>query len=272
MAAKWEPKNKNILITGAASGLGAAYAEALLNEGAKNIAVLDIDVKTGENFVSKLNETYNNKAIFIKCDVSKEEDIKNSFNNVLNKFKRIDLLINNAGIMSDTDSMWRLACDVNWEGLVSFTMKAVKHMRKDEGGDGGTIVNISSTAGICKLNFLPIYCGSKGAVLHFSQSLASAPFYDNTGIRVLTLCPGPTATKLMEGLDNRIVETTDMNQLQSLNGIPVQSVESAVAAMMKLLKDGDNGSIWLSANDKPALELTPQINKYLAELEKLTLP
>ncbi|KPJ17681.1 15-hydroxyprostaglandin dehydrogenase [NAD+] [Papilio machaon] len=172
MAAKWEPKNKNILITGAASGLGAAYAEALLKEGAKNIAVLDIDVKTGENFVSKLNETYNNKAIFIKCDVSKEEDIKNSFNIVLNKFKRIDLLINNAGIMSDTDSMWRLACDVNWQGLVSFTMKAVKHMRKDEGGDGGTIVNISSTAGICKLNFLPIYCGSKGAVLHFSQSLA----------------------------------------------------------------------------------------------------
>ncbi|XP_013179893.1 PREDICTED: 15-hydroxyprostaglandin dehydrogenase [NAD(+)]-like [Papilio xuthus] len=272
MAAKWDARNKNVLITGAASGLGAAYAEALLKEGAKNIAVLDIDEQTGQNFVSKLNKTYNNQAIFVKCDVSKEGDIDRSFNTVLNKFQRIDVLINNAGIMSDTDTMWRLACDVNWQGLVSFTMRAVKHMRKDEGGVGGTIVNISSTAGISKFSFLPIYCGSKGAVLHFSQSLASAPFYDNTGIRVLTLCPGPTATKLMEGLDNRIVETTNMDQLQFLNGVPVQSVESAVAAMMKLLKDGDNGSIWLSCNDKPVLELTPQINKYLNELEKLTLP
>ncbi|XP_013140831.1 PREDICTED: 15-hydroxyprostaglandin dehydrogenase [NAD(+)]-like [Papilio polytes] len=271
MAAQWNAKNKNILITGAASGLGAAYAQALLRDGAQNIAVLDIDEKTGQNFVAKLNETYNNKAIFIRCDVSKEADIDNSFKTVLNQFQRIDVLINNAGIMSDTDSLWRLASDVNWQGLVSFTMKAVKHMRKDEGGAGGTIVNISSTAGICKLNFLPIYCGSKGAVLHFSQSLASAPFYDNTGIRVLTLCPGPTATKLMEGMDQRIVETTTMKQLQ-LDGVIIQRIESAVAAMMKLLKDGDNGSIWLSANDKPALELTPQINKYLNELEKLTLP
>ncbi|KPJ17679.1 Alcohol dehydrogenase 1 [Papilio machaon] len=151
-------------------------------------------------------------------------------------------------------------------------MKAVRHMRKDEGGEGGTIVNISSTAGLCKYTFLPIYGGSKGAVLHFSQSLAREPFYDNTGIRVITLCPGPTATKLMEGLDNRIVETSSMKQIQSLSDVQIiQSIPSAVAAMMKLLKEGDNGSVWLSANDKPVVELTEKINKHLDELEKLTL-
>lgn len=58
------------------------------------------------------------------------------------------------------------------QGLVSLTMKGLKYMRKDEGGAGGTIINVASTAAITKLRYLPIYAGSKMAVLHFSQSLA----------------------------------------------------------------------------------------------------
>ncbi|XP_013140829.1 PREDICTED: 15-hydroxyprostaglandin dehydrogenase [NAD(+)]-like [Papilio polytes] len=271
MAAQWDAKNKNCLITGAAAGLGAAYVEALLKEGAKKVAVVDIDEQAGQELVAQLNETYNNSVIFVKCDVSKEPEIDHCFNIVVKEFGNIDVLINNAGIMSDLETTWRLASDVNYQGLVSFTMKAVKHMRKDEGGAGGVIVNIASTAGLTRINTFPIYSGCKAAVIHFSQNLALPPFFDDTGIRVMVLCPGATATKLVQGLAKKVVDMKNSQMMEEMFGkVHIQSVESAVITMLKLLKDGNNGSIWLSTHDRPPHELTPQINKYFDELEKLT--
>ncbi|KPJ15602.1 15-hydroxyprostaglandin dehydrogenase [NAD+] [Papilio machaon] len=273
MTAQWEAKNKNCLITGAASGLGAAYAEALLKEGAKKVAVVDIDENTGQNFVAKLNETYKNAAIFVKCDVSKESEIENCFKTVVKEFGRVDVLINNAGIMSDLETTWRLATDINYQGLVSFTLKAVKHMRKDEGGAGGVIVNISSTAGLSKVNTFPIYCGSKAAVRYFTQSLAMPPFFEDTGIRVMALCPGATATKLVENLDKKVVDMKNSKMMEELFGnVHIQSVESTVAVMHKMLKDGNNGSIWLSNKDQPPYELTSHIDKFFTDVEELVSP
>lgn len=80
----------------------------------QNIAILDIDEEKGTEFVQTLNETYNDKAIFIKCDVSKEEDIKDSFNKVVDAFERIDVIINNAGVMNDAPNVWRVASEINW--------------------------------------------------------------------------------------------------------------------------------------------------------------
>lgn len=80
----------------------------------QKVAVVDIDEQAGQDFVAKLNETYNNSVIFVKCDVSKEPEIDHCFNIVVKEFGNVDVLINNAGIMSDLETTWRLASDVNY--------------------------------------------------------------------------------------------------------------------------------------------------------------
>ncbi|CAK1555890.1 unnamed protein product [Leptosia nina] len=269
MSGHWEAKEKTFLITGGASGLGAQYAETFLKLGAKKVAVLDIAEAVGEKFVSSLNETYPGKAIFVKCDVGNEDNVSGAFEKVLSDFQRIDVIINNAGIMSDAPQLWRKACDVNWQGLVSFTTKGVEHMRTDKGGAGGTIINIASTAALYKFKTMPIYCGSKMAVLHFSQTLAEPPFFDRTGVRVLTICFGPTATPLMENLNDRAIDMDLAKDFYARTSVNPQTVESAVNAFVTMFEEGACGSIWLSVNNKPVLDITDRIQNVFKDFAKL---
>ncbi|CAH2236021.1 15-hydroxyprostaglandin dehydrogenase [NAD(+)]-like [Pararge aegeria] len=272
MAQDGKIEGKTFLITGGASGLGAAYVEAFLTFGAEKIAILDVAEKVGKDFAEKLNETYKNKVLFIRCDVSKEEDIKNSFQEVLTAFERIDVIINNAGIMNDSIDAWRTASDVNWQGLVSFTRKGISHMRKDEGGLGGSIINISSTAALVKLDILPVYCGSKAAVLHFSRSISSPEFYDNTGVRILTICFGPTSTPLLSNLQSKFLDQKVSQLFCASSDYPYQSVETAVEAFLKMFREGDPGSVWLSTCSKPVQDITSILDDANKPLQMLLLP
>ncbi|KAI8439230.1 hypothetical protein MSG28_013071 [Choristoneura fumiferana] len=257
MAAQWEIKGKTCLITGGASGLGALYVESYLREGAKFVAMLDIAEGKGKALAAKLNETYPGKVEFVKCDVSKEDSVTAAFNAVVSKVKQLDIIINNAGIMNDSENIWRTACDVNWQGLVSLTLKGVKHMRKDEGGAGGTVINVSSIAAFLVAPQLPIYHGSKAAVMHFSRCLAIDPFHAKTGVRVLTICFGATDTPLLQGIPERVIDP--MHVISSVLGR--QRPESAAAACVTMFKNGANGSVWLSQNDAPAQDITDTIAK-----------
>ncbi|CAH2043370.1 unnamed protein product, partial [Iphiclides podalirius] len=181
----------------------------------QGVAILDVQVDNGQKLAERLSESSSCKVIFVKCDVANEKDADEAFKLVIEQFKQLDVVINNAGIMVDNPATWRKACDVNWQGLVDFTMKGIKHMRKDEGGAGGTIINVSSVAGLCRLPFLPIYCGSKAAVLHFSQSIAHGSFYAKTGVRVLTVCFGPTLTPLLDEPEKRVWDAGTANELKT---------------------------------------------------------
>ncbi|KAH9638153.1 hypothetical protein HF086_014023 [Spodoptera exigua] len=246
--AKWEVQGKTFLITGGASGLGSLYAEAFLKNGAKSVAILDIAVETGTATVERLNKSYGNKVIFVKCDVSKEEDIVSAWDAVLAQFKQ--------------------------QGLVSFTMKGISHMRKDEGGAGGTIINISSTAALGKPGALPIYSGSKMAVLHFGQCLTMEPFYDLTGIRILTKCLGATDTPLLHNLETKAYDPKVgrlLVQTVETQGIIFQKPESAVAASLYMFQNGAPGSVWLANNNKPAKDITPIIDSAYAAFDKVMM-
>ncbi|KAI5637590.1 short chain dehydrogenase domain-containing protein [Phthorimaea operculella] len=200
---QWEVEGKTFLITGGASGLGALYAEEFIKDGAKKVAIADIAEDAAQATAASLNSIFKNKVVFFKCDVSSEEEIAAIFDQVVAKLGRVDVLINNAGIMSDNPNIWRKACDVNWQGLVSFTMRAQQHMRHDEGGAGGTIINIASTAALHTFRHIPIYAGSKAAVLHFSYSLSRPPFFEQTGVRIIVMCIGATDTALLQGMKDR---------------------------------------------------------------------
>ncbi|KAJ8714493.1 hypothetical protein PYW07_002718 [Mythimna separata] len=269
--AQWDAKDKTFLITGGASGLGAEYAEIFLKYGAKNVAILDIAEELGAATAERLNTAHGNKAVFIKCDVSKEEDITRAFDAVLAHFKQIDVVINNAGAMADAPNTWRTASDVNWQGLVSFTLKGVQHMRKDEGGAGGTIINISSAAALTRVPFVPIYSGTKIAVLHFSQCLAMDPFYEDTGIRVLTMCFGATDTAILKNLEKKTYHPKLGKMLAEAVGTEYvcQKVESAVTGLVEMFKIGAPGSIWISVDDKPVEEITPAIDRAFKDFDDL---
>ena len=82
----------------------------------QNVAILDIAEEVGRATAERLNKVHGNKAVFFKCDVSKEEDITSAFDSVLAQFKQIDVIVNNAGNMADAPDTWRAATDVNWVG------------------------------------------------------------------------------------------------------------------------------------------------------------
>ncbi|XP_023937596.1 15-hydroxyprostaglandin dehydrogenase [NAD(+)]-like [Bicyclus anynana] len=263
---------KNVLITGGASGLGAAYAEAFLNFGAENIAILDIDEKGGKDFAVKLNERYKNKASFFICDISKEEEIKDSFKQVLSAFKRIDVIINNAGILDDSINAWRTACDINWQGVVSFTRKGIDHMRKDDGGKGGTIINVSSTTALIKLNIVPVYSGCKSAVLHFDRCISTPNFYNSTGVRILTMCLGPTTTTMVNDIGKKVIDKKYTNFKTAMNTHFYQSVESAVNAFLKMFDEGNPGSVWMSDYNQPGRDITSILDEANKLLVKKLFP
>ncbi|KAJ8718415.1 hypothetical protein PYW08_002652 [Mythimna loreyi] len=269
--AQWDIKDKTFLITGGASGLGAGYAQAFLEHGAKNVAILDIAEELGKATAERLNKAHGDKAVFIKCDVSKEEDITSAFDSVLAQFKQIDVIINNAGIMIDSPSMWRTASDINWQGVVSFTLKGVKHMRKDEGGVGGTIINIASIMAISKFPYLPIYCGSKMAVVQFSQCLAMDPFYEDTGIRVMSMCLGATDTPLVQNLETKAWDQKHGNKMADViqNGYIYQKRESAVAALLDMFKTGAPATIWMSVDNNPVKNITASIDRAFKDFENV---
>ncbi|XP_028161441.1 15-hydroxyprostaglandin dehydrogenase [NAD(+)]-like [Ostrinia furnacalis] len=255
-------EGKTFLITGGASGLGAGYAQAFLENGAKSVAILDISEDAGKATAKRLNKIFPNKVLFFKCDVGNEESLTQAFNEVVDKFKTVDVIINNAGVMNDSPNMFRKCCDINYKGLVSLTFKGLEHMHKEDGGVGGTIVNISSTAAFGRFPYVPAYSGSKAGVLHFSSCLAVDPFHEVTGVRIISMCIGPTKTPIFNNMDQLSYdERSGKAMAQLLSSLNYQRPESAVSGVVEAFKQGTNGSNWFSVNDKPVKDITLAYNQ-----------
>lgn len=80
----------------------------------QSVAILDINEEAGKSHADKLNKVYPGKVVFIKCDISSEEELTEAFNEVVNRFKTVDVLINNAGVLNDSPQTWRKASCVNF--------------------------------------------------------------------------------------------------------------------------------------------------------------
>ncbi|KAL0821565.1 hypothetical protein ABMA28_005017 [Loxostege sticticalis] len=241
-------EGKTFLITGGASGLGAGYVESFLKDGAKSVAILDISEQAGKALVEKLNKVYPGKVIFIKYDVGNEENLIQAF-------------INNAGIMNDSSNIWRKATEVNY------------HTNKEEGGKGGTIINVASVAAFMKNPFLPIYAGAKAAVLQFTHSIASG-LTEDTGVRVMTMCFGATDTPLLHNLDKLVYDQKFGKVLLDLvdDDYIIQKAESAIKGVVDTFKQGYNKSVWLVADDKPVQDITQLINNAYEMIQKAIYP
>jgi NAD(P)-dependent dehydrogenase (short-subunit alcohol dehydrogenase family) len=196
-------KGKVAIITGGGGGLGKAQAVLLAKEGAKIVAT-DLDEAQGQGVAEEIKEN-GGEAIFIRHDVSSEAQWKSVIKETLETFGKLDILVNNAGVIifknihDTTLDEWRWLMSINLDGVFLGTKYAMEAMKKS---GGGSIVNISSAAGIIGTLDTSAYHASKGGVRIFTKAAAlecSKAGYDYN-IRVNSVHPGVMKTAMVEGL------------------------------------------------------------------------
>ncbi|XP_045445617.1 alcohol dehydrogenase 1-like [Melitaea cinxia] len=262
---------KIVFITGGSVGIGAKVVEYLLEENVKHVTNVDVDEVKGVALQNELNKKYGaNKVTFIKGDVTNDDVLSKVYDTILKEQGQIDVVINNAGIMNDSLEKYKKSIEVNVTAVVTNTLKALKVMRKDEGGKGGVVINVSSIAALYQESTFPIYFATKSAVLQFSNCIGLPDYYNRTGVRVLTICFGATDTTLLSkdkfgSFDEHIIKKVQEN----LNSYKWQKVESAARAVIDSLKQGESGSTWLAIADRPAKDITEHVKKAYGILREL---
>jgi NAD(P)-dependent dehydrogenase (short-subunit alcohol dehydrogenase family) len=188
-------KGKVALVTGGASGIGLATARLFLEEGAK-VAIADISGQNGRKAVQNLRES-GFSPLFIRADVSKESDVKKMVKAVVDRYRRLDILFNNAGIFIDgrvhdiPESEWDRIIDVNLKGVFLCSKHAIIQMRKQ---GGGVIVNSSSCSAILADYADSAYCASKAGVSGLTRG--TAVDYARENIRVNAVLFGEIETPM----------------------------------------------------------------------------
>lgn len=167
-----EQENKVVLVTGASKGIGF---DTIIEFAQHGYSVV-INYNTDEEGARELEKNINNfgvKSLVIKADISNEEEVKNMISTTIEKFGRLDVLVNNAGIAMDNDIFdktkeeFMRVLEVNLVGTFLVTKEAVKYMEQ------GTIINVSSTEGIDTYNDISMdYCASKAGVISLTKTLA----------------------------------------------------------------------------------------------------
>lgn len=189
-----EFKGKVVIVTGAASGIGAAICDRFAAEGAK-IGLLDMD-EAGVKVAADKLKGAGADAVGIKCDVVNEAECTSAIGAVVELFGGIDLLVNNAGITQrsafvDTEiSVYRKVMDVNFYGSLNCTRAAIDSLIKCK----GSIIVIESLAGLTPLLGRTGYCASKHALHGFFTSLRSE--LRDSGVHIMLVCPGFVHTNL----------------------------------------------------------------------------
>ena len=191
-------EDKVAIVTGAASGIGRGTAEALAREGAR-VVITDVQDELGREAAKAIG----GDAVFVRHDVTSEDSWRSVIAATLDRFGRLDVLVNNAGIIIVVDieettvEQWRKIMTVNVEGVFLGCKHAIPAMRKS---GGGSIVNISSAAGLVGTPAFPAYSASKGAVRLLTKSVAAHCRDKGDAIRCNSVHPGGVDTPLLRAI------------------------------------------------------------------------
>ena len=192
-------ENKVALISGGGRGMGAVEARMFAREGAR-VVIGDVLEDEGRRTEAEINES-GGECVFVRLDVTSEESWQTAVSEAVDRFGKLDILVNNAGIyrtnnVTETSSEeWDQVMDINAKGVFLGTKAAIPAMR-DNGS--GSIVNISSVAGLVGNLMSSAYTASKGAVRLLTKSTAIQ--YARDGIRCNSVHPGTIVTQMTEGM------------------------------------------------------------------------
>jgi len=199
---------KVAVITGAGSGIGRETALLFAREGAK-IVVADYASEAGEATVRQIGEK-GGDALFIKTDVSQASAVERMVKATVEKYGRIDILYNNAGVLGEvafvgdaTEDDWDRLMSINLKGTFLCSKYAVREMIK---GGSGVIVNTASAMGFVGLPGNAAYSAAKGGIIQLTRTMALE--YASSNIRVNCLCAGWVDTPMNLKLEERIINWT----------------------------------------------------------------
>jgi 3-oxoacyl-[acyl-carrier protein] reductase len=188
--------NQTVVITGSARGIGRTIAESFVARGA-NVVISDVDELACQKTAGELGA----KAIGVKANVMNSDEIEQLFKTTVEKFGRVDVVVNNAGITRDTllvrmdEKDWDLVLDINLKGSFFVTRTAAKIMMKQR---SGRIINISSVVGLIGNAGQANYSASKAGLIGLTMSAAKE--LAGRGVTVNAVAPGYIATEMTEHL------------------------------------------------------------------------
>lgn len=188
-------KGKAVIVTGAATGIGAACAEAFVRAGA-NVALGDVDEEKNIELANRLGQ----QAVAVQCNVANEDDCANLVSAALETFGGVDVLVNNAGIVAKGNILdldpndWDQVMDVNLRAYFILTQKAARVMI--DTGRAGAIINMSSVNANLAIPDQLAYVASKGGIQQLTK--AAALGLASHGIRVNAVGPGSIMTDLLQ--------------------------------------------------------------------------
>lgn len=204
-------KDRVAIITGAGKGIGQGIAKVFVQEGAK-VVVVDWDEEAGKRTAEELCQA-GGDAFFVKCDVSKEDQVKAMVQAALEKYGRIDILVNNAGVgvyksvLDATSEDWDLCLGVNLKGVFLCSKYVIPHMQAI---GKGVIINISSVHSAATVAGVAPYAASKGGVTALTRNMAID--YGPT-IRVVAISPGWVLTPLIQSIFNKYPDPAEQQRI-----------------------------------------------------------
>jgi NADP-dependent 3-hydroxy acid dehydrogenase YdfG len=234
-------KGKVVVITGASSGLGEATARMLSAHGAT--------VVLGARRLDRLQKLANEltasggQALAVATDVTQRDQVQRLVDTAVQKFGRIDVMLNNAGLMPHSPierlkvDEWERMVDVNIKGVLYGIAAALRYMKQQKSGH---IINVSSVAGHKVTPNAAVYCATKYAVRALSEGLRQEIKAYN--IRTTIISPGAVATELPDSITEADV-SAGVHKFYSENAIPAESFARAVAFAMSQPEDVDINEI-----------------------------
>lgn len=205
--------NKVAIITGGAGGIGLAAVKRFLEEGAK-VAIVDYDKQQGEKMEAELGEN----VAFFAVDVSKLAEVKEMVDQVVDRFGKIDILINNAGITRDatlvkmSEEDFEKVIQINLNGVYYCTQAVAPHMIAQ---GSGKIISTSSVSGVYGNFGQTNYAATKAAIIGMTKTWAKE--LGRKGINVNAVAPGFTATPMVEKMPEKVLQQMEgITSLQRL--------------------------------------------------------
>lgn len=195
-------KDRVAIITGGAQGIGRAIAEKLADDGAK-IVIVDVQEDAAKNTADEISKDKNVESLALKIDVSSSQETEQMVKKTVEKFGKLDIIVNNAGITRDnllvrmTDEEWDRVLAINLKGVFNCSKAAAKIMMKQR---SGKIVNIASVVGLMGNAGQSNYSASKGGVIALTKTLARE--LSSRNINVNAVAPGFIKTAMTDKLSD----------------------------------------------------------------------
>lgn len=222
-------KDKKVFITGGSAGIGKAIIDELVGRGVKDIAIFGRKEAPMENLRQEYEAV---KFLVIQGDVSRAEDLDKGIKIILEEWGELDILINNAGVvsagllsdLSDEDIVQQIS--VNLTGLILLTKRALPLLKKSR---EGAIMNISSGYGYIAMPFYSVYAATKAAVRQFSDAMRRE--LHEYPLHVMTVYPSATDTNMMK--------TAEVGEMDSPAEVAKLSIDGLIAKEINVLVGGE---------------------------------